>query len=432
MACQKGSSLVFLNRPSKITVFLLGGFLICSLTGCENPFSTSVEAQPETRNQITAPVKVETAIAQQQLLKNPLTYKGNTTPQQVVSLRSQVQGQLQSLTVDVGDRVTEGQVLAQLNDTLLKTDIAEAEAELASRIAQVNRSRNSITNARIQLEQAQAQAQQAQADAERFAMLAKEGAIAQQEAEAAETEAIVAQKQVSAAREQIKIEQDALVTAQEQVQVQRSIIAQNQERLSYSTLPSPMSAVVLERVSDPGNLIEPGDEVLMLGDFRKVKVRVNVSELALGEIRLGQSVTVQLDAFPEQSYSGQVTRISPAANPDTRQVPVEVTLPNPDGRIGSGLLARVTFPRQAAEQVVIPESALQGETENQTATVFILNPATDPPTVEAKTVQLGDRANNQVEILSGLSPETPYILRSSRPLTSGETVRLSALSSNLN
>ena len=422
---------VLISKKGKrsFLTLLLSSLFVPTLIGCGKQFNASVTAQPsENQGEAESLAKVESAIAQRQSLLSPLKVKGDTFPQQVVALRSQAEGQLQTLTVDVGDPVEKGQVLAQLNDNLLQTNIAEAEAELASRLAEVKQARNQVRNAKIQLEQAQAEAEQAQADSRRLKNLSQQGAIPKQEAELAETEAIVAQKQVRAAREQIQIEQDAVATAQEQVRVQRSIIAQTQERLSYSTLKSPITGVVLERVTDPGNLIEPGDEVLTIGDFQTIKVRVNVSELALGEIRQGQSVTINLDAFPNESYTGKVSRISPAANPETRQVPIEITLPNPERRIGSGLLARVTFLRDVTERVVIPETALQAEKENNTATIFILNPTTEPPTVEAKTVQLGDRANNQVEILSGLDPETPYIVRSSRPLQSGEAVRLSAVS----
>jgi RND family efflux transporter MFP subunit len=432
MALKKLAIFVSQNSKASLRILLLSGLLIPTLVGCGERFNSSAEAQSENGSEENALPNVQSAIAQQKSLRQPITEKGDTAPQQVVSLRSQAEGRLEQLTADVGDPVEKGQVLAQLNDNLLQTNIAEAEAELASRLAEVNRARNQVKNAKIQLEQAQAQAQQAQADARRLQNLAKQGAIPEQEAEVAQTEAIVAQKQVRAAREQIQIEQDAVATAQEQVQVQRSIIAQAKERLSYSTLKSPITGVVLERVTDPGNLIQPGDEVLSIGNFEKVKVEVVVSELALSEIDPGQQVNVKLDAFPNESYTGRVTRISPAANPQTRQVPVEVTLPNPEGRIGSGLLARVSFPRQTTEQVVIPETALQEETENNTATIFTLNTTTQPPTVEAQTVQLGDRANNQVEILSGLDPKAQFVVRSSGSLSDGDAVRLSALSTTGN
>jgi len=428
MALKKVAILFPKKGKTSFGILLLSSLLIPTLIGCGERFNSSAEAQLENSSEETSLPNVQSAIAQVKPLNSPLTVKGDTAPQQVVSLRSQAEGRLQELTVDIGDRVDKGQVLAQLNDNLLQTNIAEAEAELASRLAEVKQARNQVKNAQIQLEQAQAEAEQAQADARRLKNLAEQGAIAKQEAEVAQTEATVAQKQVRAAREQIQIEQDAVATAQEQVRVQRSIIDQAQERLSYSTLKSPIAGVVLERVTDPGNLIQPGDEVLTIGDFQTVKVRVLVSELALGKIRQGQSVQVKLDAFPNESDQGTVTRISPAANQETRQVPVEVTLPNPERRIGSGLLARVSFPPQGSEQVVIPETALQEETENNTAMVFTLNRTMEPPIVEAQTVQLGNRANNEVEILSGLAPETAYIVRSSRPLKPGEAVRLSALS----
>lgn len=423
--------LILMAKKSKpfVGILLLSTVFISGLSGCGKQLNPLVEAQPNDQSRTSQSLpNVQSAVAQNRPLQAPIQETGDTAPQQKVSLRSQIEGQLQTVTVDVGDKVKEGQVVAKLNDNLLQTNVAEAEAELASRLAQVNRSRNQVKNAQIQLEQAQAQAQQAQADAQRFQNLAQAGAISQQEAEVAQTEAIVADKQVRVAQEQIRIEQDAVATAQEQVKVQRSIIAQAQERLSYSTLKSPMTGVVLARATDPGNLIQPGDQVLTIGDFRNVTVKVSVSELALGDIRQGQLVTVNLDAFPNKSYTGRVSRISPAANRETRQVPIEINLPNPRERIGSGLLARVTFPREATQTVVIPETALQGETENQTATIYTLNTTTEPPTVTAKTVQIGDRANNQVEILSGLDPETPYIVRSSRPLQSGEAVRLSAVS----
>lgn len=141
--------------------------------------------------------KVQSAIAQQKILKKPLTYQGITAPQQVVALRSQAEGQLQTLTVDVGDPVQQGQVLAQLNDTLFKTNLTEAEAE-ASRLAEVSRTQNQFKNAKIQIEQPQAEAEQAQADARRLEALAEKGVVPEKNADLAQTEAVGVPKNKSA------------------------------------------------------------------------------------------------------------------------------------------------------------------------------------------------------------------------------------------
>jgi multidrug efflux pump subunit AcrA (membrane-fusion protein) len=365
------------------------------------------------------------ALARTDTLREPLVYSGNTEPFREVSVRAQTEGRLLDMTVDLGDRVEQGEILAQLDGTLLEISLSEAEAELAARESDVVRARNEVRNAQVQLDQALVELQQAQKDAERFLNLAAEGAVSRQQGELAETEAQVAAQTVRSAREQILIEQESVSSAEQRVKAQRSVVAQARERRSFAFLRSPITGVVLDRLTEPGNLVQPGGDVLKLGDFSQVKAIVPVAELALAQIRVGQPVTVSLDALGGEIVEGRVSRISPVSNVETRQIPVEVTIPNPDRRIGSGLLVRVTFDTQTTERVVIPENALQGEEEN---TVFVLQEGEGTPTVEARIVQIGERLNNQVEILSGLSAGERYVIRSSRPLTSGDEVRLSALS----
>ena len=104
------------------------------------------------------------------------------------------------------------------------------------------------------------------------------------------------------------------------------MINQAKARQSYAVLRSPIDGKVLERNSDPGNLVQPGTELLKLGDFSRIKVRVEVSELQVSQIRPGQTVSVKLDAFNDERFSGSVTRISPSADPATSLVPIEITL----------------------------------------------------------------------------------------------------------
>jgi HlyD family secretion protein len=107
-------------------------------------------------------------------------------------------------------------------------------------------------------------------------------------------------------------------------------------------------------------LLRAGDEVVRIGDFSEVKVIVQVSELELSQIKVGQPVTVRLDAYGDRSISGKINRISPAADPTSRLVPVEITIANnPAQPIGSGLLARVSFADTASQKVVLPLSALE-------------------------------------------------------------------------
>ncbi|HEY9603319.1 MAG TPA: efflux RND transporter periplasmic adaptor subunit, partial [Allocoleopsis sp.] len=310
--------------------------LLPGVQGCEVFSKTEAEAQSRPpggqQEQKTAPVEV--AIAKTGVLLEPLEYTGSTTPVREVSLSAQVEGRLLKLQVDVGNPVKQGQILAQLDDSILVTDVTQAKAELAALQSEVTRSQNQVRNAQAQAEQAKAELQQAQVDAARLQSLQKSGAIPLQEAERAQTAAATAQQKYSSALAQIATEQQAVAAAQGRVAAQRAAVAQSQERQSYTLLASPITGVVLAKVSELGNLIQPGGEVLRLGDFSSVKVVVPVSELELSNIRVGQTVRVRLDAFPNEGLSGRVTRISPAADAAARQIPVEITIPNSNGRIG--------------------------------------------------------------------------------------------------
>jgi multidrug efflux pump subunit AcrA (membrane-fusion protein) len=338
------------------------------------------------------------------------------------------------------------------------TSVSQAQAELGALQSEVARAQTQVSNARALAEQARVELKQAQVDAARRQTLGNQGAISQQEAELAQTAAQTAQQTLQSALEQIRTEQQAVEAAKGRVAAQQAAVAQERERRSYALIASPINGVVLEQISEPGNLIQPGGEILRLGDFSRVKVVVPVSELELANIRVGQSVRVSLDAFPNDSFAGSITRISPAADQAARQVPVEITIPNSNGRIGSGLLARVNFASSKQERVVVPETALQeaGERERGGArgaegageagrrgsnvqsrspnsqptegTVFTLTGTGSEAKVQARRVQVGDRANGQVEILSGLQPGERFVSRSGKPLKAGETVRLSILS----
>ncbi|WP_013323908.1 efflux RND transporter periplasmic adaptor subunit [Gloeothece verrucosa] len=453
-----------------VTVLALLGTLI---SGCENLWEPEADAQSKPRQPQNRSIAVDAAEAGLGKLRQDIEYTGNTTPVREVSLRSQVEGQLQQLNVDVGDEVKLGQILARLDDDLLLSAVNQAKAQKAAQRSQVVSAQSEVNDARIKveqarlelqqasaditrleaslkasIEQARLEAQQTAADAARLRLLANQGAIPEQQAEQAETKAQQAQQsllnqQASASQQisqaktraqtnaqilrsaqaQVAIEQQQVSAAQAEVDAQKALINQAKTRQSYAVLTSPVTGKVLQKSSELGNLVQPGTEILKLGDFSRVKIMVEVSELQLSKIKIGQKVPIKLDAFPQENFSGIVTRISPAADPTARLVPIEITLNNPDVKIGSGLLARVSFPEDEPTKIVVPETALQDE-----STVFIIKGENQQTRVEARSVVVGNKANGQVEILSGLSAGERYVARSSQPLKEGSPVRLSVLS----
>ena len=438
------SGKVLKNGRSKKEFTIFGLLLVASLLpylqGCGVLPKTEAEAQsPRARGaeQGGGVTAVDVAIAQTGVLQEPVEYTGSTRPVREVSLRSQVEGRLLNLQVDVGAPVKRGQILARLDDSILQTTVTQAQAELGALQSEVASAQTQVKNAEALAQQAKAELQQAQVDAARLRSLQQSGAISQQQAEVGQTAAATAQQKYNAAIAQIATEQQAVAAAQGRVAAQRSAVAQERERQSYALLASPITGVVLEKVTEPGNLVQPGGEILRLGDFSSVKVVVQVSDKELSNIRVGQSVQVSLDAFANQEFTGKVSRILPVptANTTVVQIPVEIIIPNSNGRIGSQFRAQVSFEQRTKSHVVVPQTALSGAGEQGTqremsreAKVFVVSKSGTQAKVQARPVQVGTRANGKVEILSGLRPGEQFVAQSAKPLKDGETVRLSILS----
>ena len=442
--------------------------LIGTLTGCnrqdasESGNSGGGRGGPGGGRGEEGPAVVEFLSATAGSLDGSTTYTGTVEPQQQVGLKPQITAQLLNLTVEVGDRVNQGDIIAQLDDKLLQAAVQAAEAELAVREVELAQARTAIADGQTAIEQASVELQQAQVDADRLRSLAQKGAIAQQQAELAETSRQVAQQTFQSAQAQSQTQNQAIAAAQQRITAQAALVAQAVERLSYATLSAPVTGVVLSRSADSGDLVQAGEDIVTLGDIRDTQVVVQISDRDRSQVSIGQPVQVQIDAFPDRPFTGNIERISPVADPASRLIPVEILL-NTSEALGSGLLARVSLSKRGASSIVVPESAVSlgsasGDSrsrqktgqdleqpdrrsvlENDSqpannslgATVFIVAPGEnrgERPAVKAQPVKLGTASNGQVEIVSGLSPGQLYVSKSSQPLTDGQQVRRSLVS----
>jgi multidrug efflux pump subunit AcrA (membrane-fusion protein) len=415
------------------------------------------EAQTQPAQTQQQAVAVDVAVARNAELATTQQLTGTTLPYREISLRSRAEGQILDINADVGNPVQQGQALVQLDDSLLEAAVTEASAEVAARQAEVASLEADVEEARALVRQAELELQQAQSDAERSAELVRQGAISEQAAELDRTAASTAAQAVRSAEQQVRTRQRAVEAIRRRVASQQALVAQARQRQAYTVLTAPVTGSVLERALEPGDLAQVGSEILRLGDLSQIKVEVQVSELELAELRVGTPAQVRLDAFPNQTFVGRVSQISPAADPVARLVPVEVTIANPDRRIGTGLLARVSFGALEAQQIIIPETAIQpagnSVAENsadaepiaspQTAQIFVVKGGKsqpqntagnnaentqENPVVEARTVRLGNREDERIEVLSGLEPGERFVVRSSGELKDGDPVRLSFIS----
>lgn len=394
--------------------------------GCA--LETKSQAQPTAQEQADQPPLVEVAIAGAGSMPEvSQSYTGTTLPLKTVVVRTRTEGQLLSLNVDIGDAVRQGELLAEIEGDLLKTAVNQAAAELAARQFDVKEAESVLAEAKAQVKRHQAELNQATVDAKRLQDLADSGAIATQVAEVAQTQKATAAQVLKSSQEQVITRQQAIAAAQQRVTAQQAILAQTQARLNYTNLFAPQTGVVLRKAAEAGDTLQAGQTLLEIGDLSAIKVEIQISDRDLQAFSPGQSVRVQLDAFPTETFTGEVTRISPVADAAARLIPIEVTIANPERKIASGLLARVSQQSSQQATVMVPEDALKVGNTKGTA-LFVPIRQGDRTTVQIRPVQVGKTDNGMVEILTGLAVGEQYIVAGDRPLETGQTVRVSLLS----
>ena len=410
-------------------LFLLTVLLV---SGCQSLLTQDSDSSSQVANQSARekPITtVDVGIATAENSDNSREYTGTTEPNSTTILRSKVTGRLLNLTVAVGDRVTKNRVIGRLDDSLLAATVEQERAELASLESELMREKLGIKNAQIGLEESKINLEQAENDAQRYSGLAKIGAISQQQAESFQTAAKVARQAVFSAEEEIKIARQAVTTAMGRVSAQKAAIAEVAQRQAYSQLVAPATGIVVSKNNEPGDLIREGEEILSLGDFSEIKIVVPISASDLNLVSLGQVVEIEFDAISDRFFPGKVTKIAPVANPETRKITIEVSVLNNNNEIKSGLLAKVQFKGNKQQQIAIPRSAIIQESGIDY--IFAIDEEDkeqSQATVIKRKIKTSSSSQDKVFVTEGLKIGEKYILRSSKPLSDKETVKLSILS----
>lgn len=269
-----------------------------------------------------------------------------------VQVGSQVSGTINQLFADFNTRVRKGQVVAQIDPSIFRANLLQAQADLAN--AKAN-----LASAKANLVRAQASNVQAQADYARNVGLAKEGVFSQQQLDLAKATADSAAASVDAAQAQV-------TQAAAQVQQKDAAVTLTQTNLNYTTIHAPIDGTVINRNVDVGQTVAASLQAPTLftiaQDLTKMQVWVSTDESDVGSIQIGQAATFHVDAFPKQVFTGRVAQIR--MNATTVQNVVTYTtiveFDNPEGRLFPGMTAYVSIPAADALGVLrVPNGALR-------------------------------------------------------------------------
>lgn len=203
------------------------------------------------------------------------------------------------------------------------------------------------------------------------------------------------------------------------VAASRARVAAAHAELDDFVIQAPFSGLLGVREVSPGALVEPGDRITTLDDVHMLKLDFTVPERWLGHIQVGQSLATRSVAFPDKTFSAEITSLGTRVDAATRAMTIVARLPNPGSLLRPGMLLSITLTSAEREALLITEQALLQEGSEK----FVFRVDGDNQ-VHRVAVETGLRTRGKVEILSGLNPGDQVVAEGTQKVRDGITVVL--------
>ena len=375
------------------------------------------------------PVTVSTAKAATGLLENGTLVSGKLEAESSANVVPKVPGKVARVHVDVGSRVSAGQVLVTLENkdladrvTQAEAGVAQAEAALAQAQAKVTQAQEVIQADQSSLASAQARFEVAEANYRRGQQLLAAGAMSQADFERYELDYKNAKDSVNQAASKLQVDQAGIQVAQAGVQqaqagldAARAQLALARQAYEDSFIRAPFTGVVTARNVNPGEMAAT-TPVVTLVNLDRVEVKAMVGEGVINQLKQGQKVQVKVSAVSEQPFEGVITSISPAADPTTKAFPIKVEIANPKNILKPGMFAEVQLPAANQKELLVPREAVVKEGEKNFVWVV------QDGRVSRREIQVGESDGKNMVVTSGLSEGEEVVTAGQESLQEGAPV----------
>ncbi len=334
---------------------------------------------------------VQTGAVTRGLIKEKITLTGSLRAKEQVNVSPKIAGRIVQITVDTGQMVARGALLAVIEDDEIKQQIERSQAAIA------------VVEASIA--QREAELHNAKAELDRKKQLVEAGLLSRQELESLETRYRVAQSQLELARAQRR---------QSEAELRELHIRQSQTRVY-----SPISGVIAKRHVDIGAMVSSATPIVTVVSLSPMVVEAKASERDIARIKRGLPVTVTIDSLPGKTYTGRIMRIAPLLDPQTRNGILEIEIANRQGELKGEMFARIEVDLGSArETTLVPRDALvyRGEQPG----VYTI----EAEAARFRPVETGLTQEEKVEVISGLQVGEMVITRGANLVKDGDRVRV--------
>jgi RND family efflux transporter MFP subunit len=344
---------------------------------------------------------VRTERVQERLLGTSVLVNGTLDAFDRATVGTKVAGRLQIMAVDLGSRVSRGQLIARVDPTDYNIRLQQAEAGLAQARVRLGLppegSSDSVDPGDTPpVREARAVLEEARSNRERYQSLLTSGLVSKADFDQVQSQARVAESRYQDAFEEIRNRQ-ALASQR------RAEAALARQQLADTAVYASFDGVVQQRIASIGEFLAAGAPVAEIVKINPLRFRADVPERDADTIRAGQTIQIAVEGAPHE-YTGRVTRLSPTITERTRVLQMEADIPN-DGALRAGSFARATIVTDTdATSLAVPKEALVTFAGIEKVVVV------EKGKTKEKPVTTGRRTGAWVEVLSGLKAGDEVVL----------------------
>jgi multidrug resistance efflux pump len=322
--------------------------LAFALTGCGRSKAQSSKTQAPTAQSVAIDVSVAPAVLRQ--LPRYFEASGSFAGDEQTDVAPAVGGKVVSVNVDLGSYVQRGQLLVLLDDRDARIRLEQAQAQVQQQEATVRQA-----EAKIGIKPGQAFDPERVADVgaaraayvlaekqlQRQERLIESGDVSRSSFDERRAQRDQLQQQYEVTVQQARQNYAAIQTARAGVDAARTQIQQAQKAITDARIAAPISGFVVDRPADLGEYVTTSTKIATIVRTNPLRVRIDIPEQAVGQIRTGLSVAVTTSAYPDRSFSGRIARISPNVTSASRTMTVEAEVENPTNELKPGQFATI-------------------------------------------------------------------------------------------
>jgi multidrug efflux system membrane fusion protein len=420
-----------------VVVVLAGLLALEMLPHGQRPVGLA-ETAPAEKPPLTS---VQVVTPKRSAASSELLLPGNVQAIQEAAIFARTNGYVHRRLVDIGDRVTAGQLLAEIESPEVDQELLQARADLLQVRATLGQVRANLKQMQANVQQAKATLEQVRANtdmaritAERWRQMEKEEITPRQQSEekqaaynAAQANVNAAQANVNAVQENVNAVQSQVNAQAANVQVQEANVRRLETLQSFQKVTAPFAGVITVRNVDVGALITAGSgttsrELFRLAQIDTLRIYVNVPQTLMNAIQPGQNAQLMVRELPQNMFAGKVVRTTSALDVASRTLPMEVQVSNPELTLLPGMYAQVKFSAtRTTPPLLVPSNALVIRADGpQVAMVR------QDQTVRYQKVKVERDYGTEVEISSGLDGDESLVVNPTNDLQEGAQVRVLA------